>query len=165
MLFALSYISFLRGDIIIEQYEMCKWKCLKTLSQERKKQVQQSNQLSEENQDKERNEANRRDNESVRKIIEAYNNPFLLKYITMYWADYDSVESNLRMDQHFQQLTERELNQLSYTVCNKHIKSNRLSVQLLCRTYHKKPYPSNSSAHQDLKAKTHQINKKLPPTS
>lgn len=110
---------------------MCKWKCLKTLSQEKRKQAQQPGQQSEENQNEERNEANRRDNESVRKIIEAYNNPFLLKYITMYWEDYDSVESNVRMDQHFQQLTERELNQLSFAVCNKHIKSFELVLSLL----------------------------------
>ena len=110
---------------------MCKWKCLKTLSQEKGKQLQQSSQLSEENQDEERYEANRRENESVRKIIEAYNNPFLLKYITMYWEDYDSVESNVRMDQHFQQLTERELNQLSYAVCNKHNKSINLVLSFL----------------------------------
>lgn len=133
---------------------MCKWKCLNTLSQEKGKRVRRSSQLSEVTQEEERREANRRDNESVRKIIETYNNPFLLKYINMYWEDYDSVESNVRMDQHFQQLTERELNQLSSSVCYKHIKSIVVSVQLPYRTCHKKPYPSKSSVHQDLKART-----------
>ena len=62
--------------------------------------------------EKERLEVIRKENEAVKDLIENFNNPFLLKYIKQYWEDYDSVQSNEAIGRSFQQLTERELNQL-----------------------------------------------------
>ena len=51
-------------------------------------------------------------NEAVKDLIANTNSPYLLKYIKQYWEDYDSVKSNVEIDDSFQKLTERELNQL-----------------------------------------------------
>lgn len=102
----MSYMSFLRGDVIIEQYEMCKWRSLNSGMARR------SSALSEIRDEQERLAANEEQNEAVKDIIDSLN-PYLLKYIKHYWEDYDSVQSNEAMNQSFHQLTERELNQLS----------------------------------------------------
>ena len=102
----MSYMSFLRGDVIIEQYEMCKWRYLNSGGAARR------GALSEIRDEQERLAANEEQNEAVKDIIENLN-PYLMKYIKNYWEDYDSVQSNEAMNQSFHQLTERELNQLS----------------------------------------------------
>lgn len=107
LLTAMSYMSFLRGDIIIEQYEMCKW-----MYMSKSKGTTRRNSLSAIEDEKERLEVIRKENEAVKDLIENFNNPFLLKYIKQYWEDYDSVQSNEAIGRSFQQLTERELNQL-----------------------------------------------------
>lgn len=101
----MSYMSFLRGDVIIEQYEMCKWRYLNSGASRRSA-------LSEIRDEQERLAINEQQNEAVKGIIENLN-PYLLKYIKHYWEDYDSVQSNEAMDRSFHKLTERELNQLS----------------------------------------------------
>ena len=60
----------------------------------------------------EREHYNEMQNEAVKDLIANTNNPYLLKYIKQYWEDYDSVKSNVEIDDSFQKLTERELNQL-----------------------------------------------------
>ena len=130
MLFALSYLSFLRGDIIIEQYEMCKWKYLNSISYENGRRVRRSSRAelevespslpadrSEESQEVKETtpsqNANERDQEKLLAFLKEYSNPFLLKYIKIYWKDYDSVESHVELERTFDHLTERELNQLT----------------------------------------------------
>ena len=55
---------------------------------------------------------NEEDNELVDAVIRRYNNPYLLRYIKLYWEDYDSVQSNVEIDKMFMQMTNRERNQL-----------------------------------------------------
>lgn len=54
-----------------------------------------------------------RDQEKLQEFLQEYSNPFLLKYIKIYWKDYDSVESHVELERTFDHLTERELNQLA----------------------------------------------------
>ena len=128
MLFALSYLSFLRGDIIIEQYEMCKWRYLNSISFEHGKRVRHGRQVEKEmgldpsfSAEKQLKETegeipssavHAKDMEKLKEFLTEYSNPFLLKYIKMYWKDYDSVESSVELQRSFDKLTERELNQL-----------------------------------------------------
>ena len=60
----------------------------------------------------EREHYNEMQNEAVKDLIANTNNPYLLKYIKQYWEDYDSVKSNVEIDDSFQKLTECDLNQL-----------------------------------------------------
>ena len=129
MLFALSYLSYLRGDIIIEQYEMCKWRYLNSISYENGRRVRRPSKAGmdvEPNsaqtvRSKESQEINEptpsqigaQDQEKLLEILKEYSNPFLLKYIKMYWEDYDSVESHVELERTFDHLTARELNQLT----------------------------------------------------
>ena len=130
MLFALSYLSFLRGDIIIEQYEMCKWRYLNSISYENGKRVRRPSRVgvgvetpsspavgSEESQETREPPLSQndveRDKEKLLEFLKEYSNPFLLKYIKIYWKDYDSVESHVELERTFDHLTERELNQLA----------------------------------------------------
>lgn len=86
---------------------MCKW-----MYMSKSKGTTRRNSLSAIEDEKERLEVIRKENEAVKDLIENFNNPFLLKYIKQYWEDYDSVQSNEAIGRSFQQLTERELNQL-----------------------------------------------------
>ena len=130
MLFALSYLSFLRGDIIIEQYEMCKWRYLNSISYEKGRRVRRPSRVgvevdphsppavgSEESQETKEPTLGQnvieRDQEKLQEFLQEYSNPFLLKYIKIYWKDYDSVESHVELERTFDHLTERELNQLA----------------------------------------------------
>ena len=108
----MSYFSFLRGDIIIERYEMCKWRYLKKVSEGEGKRDRRMSQLSDITDENEREQYNEKQNEAVKDLIANTNNPYLLKYMKQYWEDYDSVKSNVEIDDSFQKLTERELNQL-----------------------------------------------------
>ena len=104
----MTYLSSLRGDIIIEQYEMCKWKCLNELATKNGKRSHADPATEAEEIEK----LNEEDNELVDAVIRRYNNPYLLKYIKLYWEDYDSVQSNVEIDKMFMQMTNRERNQL-----------------------------------------------------
>lgn len=112
----MSYLSFLRGDIIIEQYEMCKWRYLKKQSELKNTPKRRPSQVSEIDDDNEREQLNEQQNEAVKYFIANTNNPYLLKYIKQYWEDYDSVQSSVEIDKSFNKLTERELNQLNQNV-------------------------------------------------
>ena len=161
LLAAMSYMSFLRGDIIIEQYEMCKW-----VYMSKNKGTTHRNSLSVIEDEKERLEVIRKENEAVKDLIENFNNPFLLKYIKQYWEDYDSVQSNEAIGRSFQQLTERELNQLQQeNSCHVCKQKATINDQPPCRTYHRQPYPSAPSAHRDLKATNHYLSQTSPQAS
>ena len=104
----MTYLSSLRGDIIIEQYEICKWKWLNALATKNGKRSHTDPATEEE----EIQKMNEEDNELVDAVIRRYNNPYLLRYIKLYWEDYDSVQSNVEIDKMFMQMTNRERNQL-----------------------------------------------------
>lgn len=108
----MSYFSFLRGDIIIEQYEMSKWRYLNKVSDNKGKRSRRPSQLSTITDEIEREHINEVENEGVKELITNTNNPYLLRYIKQYWEDYDSVKSSVEIDGSFQKFTERELNQL-----------------------------------------------------
>ena len=82
----MTYLSSLRGDIIIEQYEICKWKWLNALATKNGKRSHTDPATEEE----EIQKLNEEDNELVDAVIRRYNNPYLLRYIKLYWEDYDN---------------------------------------------------------------------------
>ena len=125
LLMSMCYLSFLRGDIIIEQYEMTKWKYWSIVTNVNGMRSRTASDISGIEDEKEKEEMSKKVNEAVRNMIEHTNNVYLLKYIKQYWQDYESVKSNEESGRLFRQLGERELNQLDtqrlYPVFNKHI--------------------------------------------
>lgn len=91
---------------------MCKWRYLKTVTENKGNRKRRPSQISEIEDENEREHLNEKQNEEVKDMIYTSRNPYLLKYIKHYWEDYDSVESNQEIDGSFNMLTERELNQL-----------------------------------------------------
>ena len=131
LLMSMCYLSFMRGDIIIEQYEMTKWKYWSTVTNVNGTRSRTASDISGIEDEKEKEEMARRMKEkgaeeriSGQNMIEHTNNVYLLKYIKQYWQDYESVKSNEESGRSFMQLGERELNQLDtqrlYSVFNKH---------------------------------------------
>ena len=101
LLMSMCYLSFMRGDIIIEQYEMTKWKYWSTVTNVNGTRSRTASDISGIEDEKEKEEMSRKVNE-----------------------DYESVKSNEESGRSFMQLGERELNQLDtqrlYSVFNKH---------------------------------------------
>ena len=124
LLMSMCYLSFMRGDIIIEQYEMTKWKYWSSVTNVNGTRSRTASDISGIEDEKEKEEMSRKVNEAVKNMIEHTNNVYLLKYIKQYWQDYESVKSNEESGRSFMQLGERELNQLDtqrlYSVFNKH---------------------------------------------
>ena len=109
---SMCYLSFLRGDIIIEQYEMMKWKYFNEVTAMNGKHKRTASNISEIEDTKKKEEMTKKANEAVKNMIEHTSNIYLLRYIQHYWQDYESVQSNEEAGRSFLQLRERQLNQL-----------------------------------------------------
>lgn len=170
LLRSMCYLSFLRGDIIIEQYEMMKWKYFNEVTIVNGKRSRAASNISGIEDTREKEEMTKKANEAVKKMIEHTSNIYLLKYIQHYWEDYESVKSNEEAGRSFMQLRERQLNQLDtqqlWTVSNKHaLIWIAFSVQPPCRTCRKQPCPSDPSAHRGSTASPQHSNTHSPPAS
>ena len=170
LLMSMCYLSFLRGDIIIEQYEMMKWKYFNEVTIVNGKRSRAASNISEIEDTREKEEMTKKANEAVKNMIEHTSNIYLLKYIQHYWEDYESVKSNEEAGRSFMQLRERQLNQLDtqqlWTVSNKHaLIWIAFSVQPPCRTCRKQPCPSDPSAHRGSIASPQHSNTHSPPAS
>lgn len=83
----MMHFSFLRGDIVIMRYEMCKWEVLRNA----KKIDPLPNDVSEQ-------EMTDLINKRVEERIMNTSNIFLTYYLRKYWHDYDSIEGAREME-------------------------------------------------------------------
>lgn len=82
----MMHFSFLRGDIVIMRYEMCKWEVLKD--------VKRKNLLKDVSEQEKTDFINKR----VEETIMNTSNIYLTYYLRKYWHDYDSVEGGREME-------------------------------------------------------------------
>ncbi|KAK8818341.1 hypothetical protein WA556_006161 [Blastocystis sp. ATCC 50177/Nand II] len=79
LLMSMCYLSFLRGDIIIEQYEMMKWKYFNEVTIVNGKRSRAASNISEIEDTREKEEMTKKANEAVKNMIEHTSNIYLLK--------------------------------------------------------------------------------------